>query len=130
MASFGQDPFAGQHLPQRIVEAGFEHIAQEDIGIECGKCQSRVTILCMKNTIANLNRSTSLGPDTGKAKRWRWIWTQTCLFMGPTLSKRLRVKLENWPAYVDKHVQDLKQSNGEVTMIRCLGRKPLNSSLK
>jgi hypothetical protein len=65
------------------------------------------------------------GPDTGRAKRWRWFWTECCKFIGPQLAPVLEVSAEDWPEFVFEHVKDMERYHGHITVIRSLARKPL-----
>lgn len=71
-----------------------------------------------------------IGPDTTLAKRWRWIWEESCSSMAPYLAPRMGVKLEDWPEYVDSHIRDMVASNGKLHILRTVARKPLTQPKK
>ncbi|KAI9266132.1 S-adenosyl-L-methionine-dependent methyltransferase [Helicostylum pulchrum] len=96
-----QEPLAGHKLKEWVVEAGMEHVVTVENAIDCG-------------------------PDTGSAKRWRWIWSQSCTSMGPYLSPLLDVKFEDWPQFLNNHMNDMVRSHGHITIVRSVARKPLN----
>ncbi|KAI9348828.1 S-adenosyl-L-methionine-dependent methyltransferase [Pilaira anomala] len=100
MESLNQEPLSGQKLKTWVVDAGLEHVASDETNIDCG-------------------------PDTGRAKRWRWFWKELCLFVGPYLSPILKVKIEDWPDFVNDHIKDMNKHHGHITIIRSLARKPL-----
>lgn len=96
----GQEPLAGILLKDWVVDAGLLHIVTEETSIDCG-------------------------PDTGRAKRWRWIWSESCTSMGPYLAPILGVKIEDWPEYLEIHMKNMVESHGHITIIRSVARKPL-----
>ncbi|KAI8076252.1 S-adenosyl-L-methionine-dependent methyltransferase [Thamnidium elegans] len=95
-----QDPLAAQNLKKRAIDAGLEHIVFSETSVNCG-------------------------PDTGTAKTWRWCWKELCLYVGPFLSKVLKIDMKDWPDFVDDHIEDMTSYHGHITIIRSLIRKPL-----
>lgn len=46
--------------------------------------------------------------------------------MGPYLSPLLDVKYEDWPQFLNNHMNDMVRSHGHITIVRSVARKPLN----
>ncbi|CAO3635617.1 unnamed protein product [Mucor hiemalis] len=100
MDNLKQDALSGQNLEGRLDQSGFEHIITETTLIDCGG-------------------------ETGRAKRWIWMWSELLGIMGPFLAPLLNVEVENWPNFILEHAKEMEQSHGHITAVRVVGRKPL-----
>ncbi|KAI8883987.1 S-adenosyl-L-methionine-dependent methyltransferase [Backusella circina FSU 941] len=100
MRAANQVPEAAENLEVWLKEAGFGSIKSE-------------------------TGSVDLGEESSYTKQWLWVWEQSITASFPHIGPLLGVEKENNEEYIKKHLSDMAESHGILSLNRCLARKPL-----